>query len=387
MMNIVVVGGGTAGWISAAYLSNKCGHNVTLVESDQIGIVGVGESTIPSIVNIFESCGVTESDLFEQCNAVRKYGIVHHNWTKHYPIWEHWFAFEGDQVNDSITAMNNYTAGPTGRYAYHLDARALPNMLKSKNPRINHVIDNVKEVIVDQHGVKSIVGDKNNYVGDVYIDCTGFKSIVRGQFPYKLKSHKNLINNYAVAGPSALVDSPKRRTHTFAMDHGWRWKIDLTHRSGNGYAFNKDLVSIDSAVNEFVRVSGVKENDVFEVPISNSFITDPYHKNVLSVGLSSGFLEPLEATGIYLIYSIVELFEQFRTRDRAHDLVNKMWTANYNGIASFLELFYTTSDLDHTEYWRSFEKVDRIRYKPNTLFKKYPSWTGLAENRRVILEE
>ena len=147
------------------------------------------------------------------------------------------------------------------------------------------------------------------------------------------------------------------------------------------------MISVDRAVDEFVRASGVNINDVFEVPISNSFIVDPYYKNVLSVGLSSGFLEPLEATGIFLIYSIVELFEKFHNHPRGHDLLNRMWHNTYKGVASYLELFYTTSDLDHTEYWKSFQKVDKIVYQPNTLFKKHPSWTGLADNRRVKLEE
>jgi tryptophan halogenase len=385
--NIIVVGGGTAGWISAAYLSSKCKFNVTLIESDTIKIIGVGESTIPSIVDIFKSCNITDQDLHDHCNAVRKYGIKHHNWTKNYGVWEHWFAFNNDSVDDSIAAMNQYIEGPAGRYSYHLDANRLPGLIKEKNPNVNRVIDDIIEVVVDDTGVKKLVGNKATYSADFYIDCSGYKSILRGKFPSTVVRHKNLINTYAVAGPlnHTTDTTPCRFTQTFAMNYGWRWKIDLQHRSGNGYAFNKDFVSVDQAVDEFVKASGVRPADVFEVPILNSFNSSPWHKNVLSVGLSSGFLEPLEATGIFLNYLIIELFEKFHNHPRGQDILNRMWSNTYKGIADFLELFYTTSDLDHTEYWRSFNKVDSIVYQPNNLFKKYPSWTGLAQNRRVKL--
>lgn len=381
-VRIMVVGGGTAGWSAAAYLSRRPGFAVTLIESSNIKTIGVGESTIPSIVDFFRSCGISESALFENCSAVRKYGIQHHGWTKRSDPWQHWFAFEGDDVTDSVRAMTHDMAGPPGRYAYHLDATRLPDVIRANNPQVTHVIDDVVAVDVDEQGVRSVKGNLATYEADFFIDCSGSRAVLRSRFPTVYKQHRNLINNYAVAGPSALTTAePLRVTQTFAMDFGWRWKVDLQHRSGNGYAFNKDLCSVDQAVDEFIRRSGVDPAKVFEVAISNNYLTTPWHKNVLAVGMSCGFLEPLEATGLFLNYYAVEMFDRLHRDPRGQDKFNRMWCNTYTGIAAFLELFFTTSDLDHTAYWRNFPKIHKVRFRPNNLFKKYPSWTGLVQHR------
>jgi tryptophan halogenase len=386
-MKIIIVGGGSSGWMAAAYLSNKCKFDVSLIESNNVKIVGVGESTITSIVDFLEHCGVNDNDVHEHCNAVRKYKINHNNWTKRLDSWDHWFCYEGDDLNDNITAMNNYIAGPKGRFAYHLDANQLPVLLKLKSPNVNHIIDDVMHVNVDDNGVKSIQGKHGIYSADFYIDCSGSASVIRKNFPSTFKSHKNLINNYAIAGPTPYSTGqvPSRFTQTFSMNYGWRWKIDLQHRSGNGYVFNKDFISVDRAVDEFVHATGIDEKNIFEVPILNKYNTVPMYKNVVSIGLSCGFLEPLEATGMFLNYRAIEFFEQFLNHPNRERVFNRMWTNMYEGIAAFLELFYTTSDLDHTEYWRSFNKVKEIIFRPN--FPKYPSWIGLANHRGVTLRD
>lgn len=388
-MKIIIVGGGSAGWMSAAYLSNKCKFDVALIESDNINIVGVGESTLPGIVDYLSKCGVTDSDLLTHCSAVRKYMIKHNNWTKKSTSWEHWFSFDGDDVNDSVCSMNNYIAGPQGRFAYHLDANKLPALLKLKSPNVTHIIDEVTHVEIDDHGVKTVHGKNGAYSADFYIDCSGAPAVLRKNFPSTFKNHKNLINNYAIAGPTlhARDAVPSRFTQTFAMNYGWRWKIDLQHRSGNGYAFNKDFVSVDQAVDEFVQATGIDPKNIFEVPILNKYNTTPMYKNVLAIGLSCGFLEPLEATGLFLNHRAIEFFEQFCCHPKRETLFNRMWTNMYDGVAKFLELYYTTSDLDHTEYWKSFPNIKEITYRPNTLFLKQPSWAGLAKYREVTLHE
>lgn len=389
IQNILIVGGGSSGWMTAAYLVSKTNCNVTLIESANIPIIGVGESTVPSIVDFLEDVGFSEQDLFEKCSAIRKYTIQHNGWGNGSDQWWHHFCFDESEHDEQIQWLQSQTK-PTKkwRHAYHVDATKLGIALRDTVclPKgVKHIVDDVVEVQVNEHGVTAIVGKAGTYTADLYIDCTGFKSLVRKSLGQTLVKHEALINNYAIAGPGDFTAPATNYTQTYAMDHGWRWRISLDHRTGNGYAFNKDAVSIDQAVGEFIKKTpGLKQDKIFEVPFANQYNPEPWKQNVVAVGLSCGFLDPLESTGLFMIHAPVKMLVRLLNDNKGADKYNRVWSRLYSHLGKFISLHFKTSKLNHTDYWRSFNKVDNIQLpeENQTLFNQY-SFRQIAKAREL----
>jgi len=388
-MKISIIGGGSAGWMVASYISAKTSHEVVLVESPNFPIVGVGESTIPSIVDFMNDVGLTEQDLIDECGAIRKYGIQHNGWKNYNDSWWHMFCFDESEHDEQFSWMENLTLPKKKwRLAYHLDATRLGILLKEKVAipnGVKHILDDIIHVEVNENGIKEVKGKKQTYTSDLFIDCTGFKSLLNKELGGKRSQHPGLINNYAVAGPGVFKESLVNYSQTYAMDYGWRWRVCLQHRTGNGYAFNKDIISVDRAVDELIKKTpGIDVGKIFEVPINNSVDYEPWKKNCVSMGLSCGFLEPLEATGLFLIHAPLKLLVRLLSDDQRQTKFNRVWRRMYHHIADFLSLHYRTSQLDHTEYWRSIPKIDKIILpQPNqVLFERY-NYRQLAISRNI----
>lgn len=386
---ILIAGGGSAGWMAASYLITQTNCEVTLVESPNVPIVGVGESTIPSINDFIEAVGLTEQDLFDGCSAIRKYTIQHNNWNGNGESWWHHFCFDENEHDEQVEWLRTLTLpNKKWRHAYHLDATKLGVTLRDRVaiPKgVKHIQDDIVEVQHDNSGVTAVVGKNGTYTADLYIDCTGFKSLLRRPLGAEYKQHPGLINNYALAGPGDFVEEQVNYTQTYAMDYGWRWRVCIQHRTGNGYAFNKDLISVEQAREEFIaKTPGLRVDKIFEVPMFNSFNPEPWKHNVIPLGLSCGFLEPLEATGLFLIHAPLKLLVQLLDDPRASEKYNRVWNRMYNHIAEFLSMHFTTSKLDHTEYWRSIPKISKVQLpsKGQILFDQY-SYRQLAIGREM----
>jgi tryptophan halogenase len=376
--HICIVGGGSAGFMTASYILSKTNLKVTLIESKNVPIIGVGESTIPSISDFMEDVGFTEEDLFNDCSAIRKYTIQHNGWKNGSDMWYHHFCFDESEHDEQMHWLaNNIKPNKKWRHAYHLDATKLGIALRDKVciPKgLNYVVDDVIDVQVENGCVTRILGNNGIYTADLYIDCTGFKGLIRNKLGTNYIQHKDLINNYAICGPGDFVEPKVNYTQTYSMDYGWRWRVSIENRTGNGYAFNKDILSIDRAVDEFIKKTpGLRKDKIFEVPITNQFNPEPWKSNVIALGLSCGFLEPLEATGLFLIHGPIKMLVRLINDERASEKYNKVWTNLYDHLAKFLSLHYKTSDLNHTEYWRSFNKVSSVRMPANNqaLFQQY----------------
>jgi tryptophan halogenase len=389
IQNILIVGGGSAGWMTAAYLVTKTNCKVTLVESANVPIIGVGESTIPSIADFMADVGFTEQDLFDDCSAIRKYTIQHNGWKNGVDQWWHHFCFDESEHEEQLSWLRNKEVpNKKWRHAYHLDATKLGIALRDKVciPKgVVYIVDDVIEVQHNDHGVTSVIGKLGKYTADLYIDCTGFKSLVRKTLGQEYLQHEALSNNYALCGPGDFVEPQVNYTQTYAMDYGWRWRVCIQNRTGNGYAFNKDLISVEDARKEFIaKTPGLRIDKIFEVPITNQFNPEPWKQNVLALGLSCGFLEPLEATGLFLIHGPVKMLVRLLNDNKQQEKYNRVWRNLYDHLANFLSLHYKTSELNHTDYWRNVQKVDNVKLPKDkqALFNPY-SFRQLANAREL----
>lgn len=366
-MKILIVGGGSAGWMTAAYFAQNKKFDITLIESDNVPIIGVGESTIPSINDFLNYVGITEQDLFDHCSAVRKYCIQHNNWNGLGKTWLHRFCTDENQEIEQDKHMNDYTINPRyNSHAYHLDASKLGVLCRDKSAipnGVKHIIDDVTDVIVGENGVREVVGNKGVYTADLYIDCTGFKALLRGKLGVEYLKHESLINNCAVAGPGVYLENekPLPYTQTFGMTKGWRWRICLQHRTGNGYVFNEEQMSIEEAKQELINnTPGLEVDKIFVVPFRNGFNPEPWKQNVVSLGLSCGFLEPLESTGLFLVHGPCQLIEKLLSDNNREKKFNKVWTKLYKEIAYYLGMYYSNNPTIDSEYWRQFKQESQL---------------------------
>lgn len=363
---ICIVGGGSAGWMVAAYLAKNKQLSIQLIESERIPISGVGESTIPSIIDFMDHVGITEEDLFTHCQAIRKYSIQHNNWNGKNETWVHRFCTSTAQEQDQDAFMREYSKNPRKHsYAYHLDATKLGLLCRDKAAipnGVSHIYDEILEVRTNNECITEIVGSKNTYKADLYIDCSGFNAILRSSIGVEYLKHENLVNNCAIAGPGYYGEDeePLPFTQTYSMKHGWRWRVCLQNRTGNGYAFNKNQISIEQAKLEFIEAtSNLHIDKIFVLPFRNEFNPEPWKNNVVSLGLSCGFLEPLEATGLFLIYGPCRILEKLLDDPMGSKKFNRVWKKLYKEIAHFLGMFYSSSNLQ-SAYWDQFKKINHI---------------------------
>jgi hypothetical protein len=323
-MKILIKGGGSAGWLSACYLSLF--NEVKIEVPKNSKTIGVGESTIPGFLMFLEQMGITENEVITKCDGIVKSNIQHNNW--HNTNWFH--PFTGNV-----------------KRAYHLNALKLPDLLEEKcSSRLSNFTEEP----------------------DIIINCTGFRKNISSD---KIVYH-NLRNNRAMFGPG--ITEYLTYSRTYAMDYGWMWNVNLSSRSGNGYVFDSDLITDDKAVEEFLKKSPgkMKEKDIMFLEYRNFYLKEPWEDNEVFVGLSSGFIEPLEATGLYNICWELEHFERCKNKKKGSQIFNRAWQRYVAHIHDFLELFFLTSKNNHTEYWKTFEKVSVIpKYKFDYIFTDF----------------
>ena len=345
--NIVVVGGGTAGWLTAAIIASQHQHatnqqfNITLVESSDIPTVGVGEGTWPTMKNTLQQIGIKESDLFKHCHAAFKQGgkfveWVHGNGDSYYHPFTVPLGYGRIDLAPYVSNINGFAAeanfqqsiGEAGlaprslaesdfqgqcNYGYHLDAGAFANLLKNhckEKFNINHIIDTVKECTTSSaDNIDTIILAKSGpLTADLFVDCTGFASLLLGKtlkVPFK-KVDKFLFNNTALAMqvPYQNEETPLA-SHTIAtaQNAGWIWDIGLTNRRGVGHVYSSDFLSDDEAEANLRKYVGPASDDLSVRKISyESGHREQFWKgNCVAVGMAAGFVEPLEATAIMLI--------------------------------------------------------------------------------------
>jgi len=399
-LKVVVVGGGTAGWMAASALARvlptQC--SVVLVESDAIGIVGVGEATLPHIRAFNERLGIDESDFMAATCATYKLGIEFVDWARIGDRYMHPFGSSGRgtggvgfhhfwnrarqlgvQAGDfgeyaisvALSRQNRFAPPVRDRgellgaynYAYQFDASLFAKYLRrmTEGAGVSRVEGRIVGVARD--GASGNVSflkldDGRTVQGDLFIDCSGFRSLLLGQTlgePFDDWSHW-LPCDRAVAMPCRTAGALSPFTSAIAMDSGWRWRIPLQHRTGNGYLHSSAFIDEQTAMDGLVAsVEGPALAEPRVLKFKAGRRQRSWVGNCVAVGLSSGFLEPLESTSIYLIQvaitALIELFPQREISAVDRDEFNALLGLEYDRVRDFLVLHYHATQRRDTPFW------------------------------------
>lgn len=403
--SIVIVGGGTAGWISAAVLAHvlrNTGCKITLVESPDIPIIGVGEATIPSFVDLLQFLKIPESDFIANTNASFKLGIKFVDWLRkdhHYwhpfgaigskidgkDFYQHWLK---SQLHGSNLAFTDFSPAiamaKQGRFfipdpsqpsnlsrsghALHFDAalaaKYLANYAQAKG--VHYCSANVQQVEQSADGrISRLQLDRGEpLAGDFFIDCSGQRALLIQQtlrVGYVDWQAYLPVNSAAVVQTENGADFPPY-TEATAHEHGWRWRIPLQNRTGNGYVFCRDFCSDDEATALLMQhVSGQPLNNPRIIRFTTGKRDKCWYKNCLAIGLSSGFLEPLESTSIYLalkgITNFVQMLPNQALDQVTIDEYNRLMDSEYDCIRDFIVLHYCATERTDSAFWRMWQTL------------------------------
>lgn len=421
---IVIIGGGTAGWMSAAALSSIVGKTteVHLVESEAIGTVGVGEATIPQIQLFNKLLGFDENEFIKTTQATFKLGIEFVNWGKLgdryiHPFGKfgvdmdgirfhhHWLRSRalgnttpvGDYCLQAKAAYANKFQRPENipgspissiHYAFQFDAGLYAKFMRGHAEnngckRTEGRIVKAKQDAQSGHVTSVVLEDGHEIDGDFFIDCSGFlgllisKTLNNGYVDWS----KWLPCDRAVAVPCEKVNDALPYTRATAKEAGWQWRIPLQHRTGNGYVYCSKFIDDDAAQKSLM-------DDIDAAPIADPKLikfttghrTKFWDKNVLSLGLAAGFMEPLESTSIHMIQTglsrLMTVFPDKTFNDADLNHYNAETLLEYESVRDFLVLHYTATQRDDTPFWRQCRDMDI----PETLQRKLDYY---AQNARI----
>ena len=391
---VVIAGGGTAGWMAAAALSKILGKNldICLVESDDIGTVGVGEATIPTLLFFNQLLGLKERDFLVGTHGTFKLGIKFENWRSLGHDYIHAFGTTGEDY--WAAGFHNFWVRGSGEgigqgfgdyclekraaeagkfahlpenglnYAYHLDATAYGQLLRqfSESLGVRRVEGKIGSVQTDAANgfIKSLTLESGQTVeGDLFLDCTGFRGLLIEQTlhsGYEDWSHW-LPCDRAMPVQTNSADSPDPYTRAIAHDAGWRWRIPLQHRVGNGLVYCSKYMSDDEASSLLMSsIDGEPRTEPRVIRFQTGRRRKQWNKNCVAVGLSSGFMEPLESTSIHLIQQsilrLIKMFPNNGVKQLDVDEFNRQTNKNFENIRDFIILHYHATERDDTEFWR-----------------------------------
>ena len=414
---VVIVGGGTAGWMTAAAMARILGHNgemeIMLVESDEIGTVGVGESTIPQITLFNAMLGIDEPEFVRATQATYKMGIEFVDWTRIGNRFVHPFGFYGLDMQGiefhhfwlkgrtlgDTTPLGDYslaiTGGYAGRfahprpdlpnsplskigYAFQFDAGLYARFLRKRaeaggvrriEGRIVDVVKNGETGLVEAVVLQS--GERIE--GDLFIDCSGFRGLlIEGAMQAGFEDWSSWLPcDRAYAVPCENGGDRLPMTRATARPAGWQWRIPLQHRIGNGYVYSSAHISDDEAAATLLaNLDGVALGEPMQLRFRAGHRKRAWIGNVVALGLSAGFLEPLESTSIHLVQSgiarLMALFPSKRFDQIEIDRFNAETVREYVDIRDFLVMHYNATERDDTPFWdycRTLAPPEGLAYK------------------------
>lgn len=434
---VLIVGGGTAGWLTAAFLAKTLGADrpggvqITLLESSDIGIIGVGEGTFPSIRATLSAIGIDEARFVRECHATFKQGIRFEHWVRPpgapgasgylhpfsqpsqrrgtpelLPYWLAGCAPEGVQFAQAATMQDSVASAGRGpkrlgeadfagamNYAYHFDAGRFAGLLAehARSLGVKHVLGTMERAELDADGAIASIHTREHgaMTADLYIDCTGFRAALIGKAmgaPFR-KVDDVLFTDRALAMqvPYPTADTPiASTTISTAHEAGWTWDIGLQQRRGVGYVYSSRHTTDERAEQVLRQYIGAASDGLQarSLKLTVGYRETQWIKNCVAVGLSGGFLEPLESSGIGLIetaaYLIGFLFPFNGQTQPAADNFNHQMRERYARVVDFIKLHYCLTQRTDSAFWRDNADPRSI---PASLQAKLAMWQGRAPHR------
>ncbi len=433
--NVTIVGGGTAGWMTALTLvtllkwrPERDDMKITLIESPNVPTVGVGEATVPSITMLLSQLDVPESELFARCNATFKLGVLFAGWNQ----WEdaaprnffhpftsprflngmnagyHYRAFASGGRSDfcdlvlPVLSVAGRNLGPRKigsrdydrdlRYAYHLDAGRLAEFMRdiSVERGVVHVLDDVVSVEKDERGFIAALQLERNGRHDIelVVDCSGFRSLLLGQElgePF-ISYDEFLLNDRACAVQIPHADGAPLRPYTVstALSAGWSWNVPLHHRVGTGYVYSSRFKSDDAAKQELLDHLGPIAEGLEPRTLNMRIgrMRRAWVKNCIAIGLSGGFIEPLESTAIYMIEvanrQLATFWPDTDFPDALSNQYNKVMETLQNEVRDFIVLHYRLNNRQEP-YWQAARHDLSM---PDSLAEDFERWRLTLPNER-----
>lgn len=419
--NVIIVGGGTAGWMAASMLSKSLGKlvNITLIESDAIGTIGVGEATIPPIHFFNNHLGLNEDDFLKETKATIKLGIEFENWGNIGDNYMHAFGPVGRNVgimpfhlawlkclkegtakelaqysfNNMAANANKFTRitsipnTPLDglAYAYHFDAGLYAQYIRKFSEKWGVKRTEGKIIKTNLRPtdgfIESVTLESGETIeGDLFIDCSGIGALLIEQAletGYEDWTHW-LPCDRALAVPCSNDNSPMRPyTQSIAHGAGWQWRIPLQHRTGNGHVYCSEHMSQDEATSILLsNLEGEPLKDPMLIKFTTGRRKKVWNKNCVSLGLSSGFMEPLESTSIHLIQvGVTNLLKHFPTKTNMAancEQYNRRIIFEYEAIRDFIILHYKQTEREDTPFWKMCKEMEipeSLRYRMD-IFKR-----------------
>ena len=396
---VVIAGGGTAGWVTAMALARQFGEllDITLVESEEIGTVGVGESTVPPIVKFHNLLGIDEREFMRECAATFKVAIWFENWGRLGSWYLHPFGRYGQPTwmaefyHFWLHARSQGHKVPLGEYCYEWLAAVKGRFARREDPRINYAYHFDAALYArymrrhaEKRGVKRMEGkirnvrtrSDNGFVesleledgrvvaGDFFVDCTGFRALlIEGALQTGYEDWSNYLPCDSAVAFQTIVDTPAQPyTACYAHTAGWRWNIPVQHRVGNGVVFCSRHMSADEARHRLVSESGgraVKEPWLIRIKAGRRLRM--WNKNVIAIGLASGFIEPLESTSIHLITTAVArlliLFPFHGVTEPVTNHYNELSQREIEHIRDFVCMHYHYNQRDDSAFWKECREM------------------------------
>ena len=391
---VVIAGGGTAGWMAAAAIARTLGHviELTLVESDAIGTIGVGESTIPPLVTYNRLLGIDEAEFMRATSATFKLGILFDNWKEIGHSYFHSFGLTGkdhwsagfqhfwlygltkgheqsydDYCLELVAALaGKFAHLPDNRinYAYQLDSTLYAKYLRrlAEDAGCTRVEGKIGHVELDSGSgeIAALVLENGSRIeGDLFLDCTGFRALLIGQALGV--GHDDWTNwlpcDSAIALQTESVGPALPYTRAMAHDAGWQWRIPLQHRVGNGIVYCSRDLDRDAALDRLLgNLEGKVLTDPNHLRFGAGVRRKQWHRNCIAVGLSGGFMEPLESTAIHLIQRavlrVIRMLPLQEISERDVDEFNDQQMTDMVQIRDFLILHYKATERRDSDFWR-----------------------------------
>ncbi len=397
---VVIAGGGTAGWVAAAALSIKLGEllDITLVESDEIGTVGVGEAAIPPMRVFHKLLNIDEQEFMRTTEAVFKLGILFDDWGEIGDSYIHSFGKTGKETwlaefhhfwlrakelgvgaefgdycyELQAAKMGKFATSPESKinFSYHLDATRYAQYLRSKSEMhgLKRIEGKIAEVVQhkDSGSIDALRLESGQLIaGDLFIDCTGFRGLLIEQTlqtGYDDWSHW-LPCDSAVAVQTESTEPPVPYVRCTARESGWQWKIPLQHRVGNGIVYCSRYMSDDAAREQLLtNIDGETITNPRLIKFKPGHRRKMWNKNCVALGLASGFLEPLESTSIHLVMMgvtrLMQLFPFAGISPSVIDRYNQLSKTELEGIRDFIILHYCATEREDTPFWRHCKTME-----------------------------